>query len=320
VIGVVGVGEVGAACAYASMMRGVADRYILYDIDYDKANAHGMDIAHGRAFAPPCEIETVRELDGLAACDIIVITAGTKQQPGQSRMELAGANIRLMDELMPKLLAVAPNAIYLLVSNPVDVSTMVAHEHVIKNGGDGRRVIGSGTVLDTARLRHELAARLGVNATNIHAYIVGEHGETELPLWSSATVGGTPLHQFKPKGKRPLTVQERSSILECVRGAAQQIIQGKGATSQAIGLCTARICEAVLHDERAVLPISSYHESLNDLNIEPVCFSVPTIVGSAGVIRVIDELPLNDAERAGLEQSAAGIVRGYRESRDTLTA
>ena len=319
-IGIVGMGEVGAAIAYACVIQGVADRYLLHDVDVDKARAHGMDIAHGRAFAPACEIDVVDEPTGLAPADIIVITAGAKQKPGQSRMDLAETNVRLMDALMPRLLDAAPNAVYLLVSNPVDVITIVTHEHVVSRGGDGRRVIGSGTVLDTARFRHELAHRLDVSATSVHAYIVGEHGETELPLWSSATVGGTPLHLYKPKGKRPITVQERSSLLESVRSAAQKIIEGKGATSQAIGLSAARICSAVLRDEHAVLPVSSFHETFDELNIDPVCFSVPSVVGANGVHRVIEELPFNEAERAGLEASAAHIVKVFQRCRAAETA
>ena len=211
-----------------------------------------------------------------AGADLVVLTAGAKQDPGQTRMELAGANVDLVRKALPALLEVAPEAIVLLVTNPVDVVTFVAQE---VSGLPYGRVIGSGTVLDTSRLRNLLAERLGIAVNSVHATVVGEHGDTEIVLWSSATVGGSPLLDVVgPDGGR-VAAGDLDDLLHRVRNAAYEIIFGKGATNLAIGLATARIVGSISRDERTVLPVSVRIEFDG---IGEVCLSLPSVVGRRG--------------------------------------
>ena len=296
----VGAGSVGAAVAYASMIDGVADEIALYDIDGARARAEVLDLRHGLQFVGGGRVNGGGDVDVCADADLIVITAGAKQDPGQTRLALAAANVALIRRALPPLLDVAPDAIVLLVTNPVDVITFVAQE-ISGLGHD--RVIGSGTVLDTSRLRHLLAERLGVAVTSVHAVVVGEHGDSEIVLWSSANVGGTPvLDVVGPDGER-LEPDERDGLLHEVRTAAYEIIAGKGATNLAIGLATARIVRSVARDERAVLPVSIR----TDVDgIGDVCLSLPSVVGRGGVLSRL-AVPMDEAERAGLRSSAAAI-------------
>jgi L-lactate dehydrogenase len=221
-------------------------------------------------------------------------------------MDLAGANAAICKEMIPKLLAVAPDAILLLVTNPVDVITYVTMKI---SGLPRERVFGSGTVLDSSRFRFLIARRLRVAVQNVHAYIAGEHGDSEIPLWSSASVGSVPLHEWAVQGHGKLSVRDRTEIFQNVKTAAYQIIQGKGATNYAIGLATARILEAVLHDESRILPVSSL---LNDYRgISDVCLSLPCIVNRRGVELPLP-IPLNEAELAGLRNSAEAIRNAIR--------
>jgi L-lactate dehydrogenase len=229
------------------------------------------------------------------------MTAGAKQRAGQTRMELAASNAAICREIIPKLQAVAPAATFLMVTNPVDVVTHVA----LKVSGLPReRVLGSGTVLDSSRFRFLIAKRLRVAVQNVHAYIAGEHGESEIPLWSSAHVGNVPLRDWAVQGHGKLTVRDRTDIFQNVKDAARQIIAGKGATNYAIGLATARILEALLHDENRVLPVSSLLNGYQ--GIDDVCLSVPCVVNRAGVGAALP-VPLNEAELAGLQNSAEAI-------------
>ncbi len=262
--------------------------------------------------------------DDIAVCtgaDVVVITAGAKQKPGQTRMALAGANAEICKSLLPQLLKVAPDAIYLLVTNPVDVITYIAGKIA---GLPAGRVFGSGTVLDSSRFRFLIAERLKVAVQSVHAYIVGEHGDSEIPLWSTASIANVPLHQWAVMGHGKLSVPDRTAIFHNVKNAAYQIIEGKGATNYAIGLATAKILEAVLHDEGRALPVSSLLTGWRPLpraggaanadEIEPiddVCLSVPCIVNRRGVDATLS-IPLNDAELAGLRASADRIRESVR--------
>ena len=291
---IVGAGSVGTAIAYASAIQGVGDEIVLYDLDGPKATAEILDLQHGLQFVPATTVSGGDDLTACAASDVVVITAGAKQKPGQSRLDLAGANADITRDLVPRLLDLAPDAVLLFVTNPVDVVTFVAQEIAVAHGVDHHRVIGSGTVLDTSRLRHRLAAQLGVAVQSVHATIVGEHGDSEIALWSSANVGGEPLG---------FPSDELDELLHEVRHAAYRIIEGKGATNLAIGLSTARILAAIDDDEHAVLPISTRHAIDG---VGEVCLSLPTVVGSGGVVATLD-VPLSDAERAGLQASARAI-------------
>ena len=305
-IAIIGAGAVGATVAYAAMIRGVARHLAIYDVNRAKVDAEVLDLNHGLQFVPMATLEGSDDIGVCAGADVVVITAGAKQKPGQTRMELAEANVALCRALVPRLLQVAPDALLLVVTNPVDVLTYVVQQ---LSGLPTRRVLGSGTVLDSSRLRFLLARHLNVAVHNVHAFIVGEHGDSEFPLWSAASVGGLPLTQWAVPSRARLMEEDRARIFDNVRNAAYQVIQGKGATNYAIGLATVQILEALLHNEQRVLPVSSRLEGY--LGIQDVCLSVPSIVNRGGVEAVL-ELPLSEPERAALQRSADTIRSAIR--------
>src|SRR5688500_582241 len=293
-IAVVGAGSVGATIDYACMIRGVAKQIALYDLDKKKVEAEALDLNHGLLFVPMATLEGSDDVNVCKDADVVVITAGAKQKPGMTRMDLAGQNAAMLKTLVPQLLKVAPDAVYLLVTNPVDVLTYVTLKLCSL---PTHRVFGSGTVLDSSRFRFLIAQRLKVAVQNVHAYIAGEHGDSEVPLWSSATVANIPLHEWAVRGHGKLTVRDRAEIFDNVKTAAYQIVAGKGATNYAIGLATARILEAILHDENRILSVSSL---LSDYRgISDVCLSVPSIVNAQGVETPLP-VPMNANEEAGL--------------------
>ena len=305
-IAVVGAGSVGATIAYACLVRGVAKDIALFDINAAKVEAEALDLNHGLQFVPMATLEGSADVEICRDADVVIVTAGAKQKTGQTRMDLAGANAAICKDMIPKLLKVAPEAILLLVTNPVDVITYITMKI---SGLPRERVLGSGTVLDSSRFRYLIAKRLKVAVQNVHAYIAGEHGDSEIPLWSSASVGNVPLHEWAVQGHGKLSVRDRTEIFQNVKHAAYQIIQGKGATNYAIGLATAKILEAILHDENRVLPVSSLVENYN--GIADVCVSLPCIVNRRGVEPPLP-IPLNDAELAGLRNSADTIRNTIR--------
>jgi len=300
-VSIVGAGAVGATLAYAGMMRGFARTVALYDINKAKVEAEALDLAQGIQFMPEATVLGSDDVGVVENSDVVVITAGAKQQPGQSRMDLAGATISLMDKVLPPLLEVAPNAIYILVTNPVDVVTYAA---IKKSGMDPSRMFGSGTALDTSRLRHQVAAYCDIAVGNVHAYIAGEHGDSEVALWSSATIGGQPLTEWRGRdGKIVMTEEVRERIHHDVMRSAYTIIEGKGATNYAVGVAGARIVEAVLGDQRRIMPVST----LTDYpGVGEVCMSLPAVIGRNGIEHQA-ATPMDDAERAALEASARSI-------------
>lgn len=306
-VAIVGAGSVGSTLAYALLMRGAARTVVLHDINAAKVEAEVLDIAHGVQFMPMADIEGSDDIAVCADADVVVVTAGAKQRPGQSRLDLAEATVGLVRRLMPGLVAVAPEAVFLLVTNPVDVVTYAALKI---SGLPSRQVFGSGTVLDSSRLRYLLARHTGVAVQNIHAYIAGEHGDSEIPLWSSATIGSIPLTRWPGVTGADGTVtgrlaeKDRERIAREVVTSAYRIIAGKGATNYAVGLAGSRIIEAVLGDEGRVLPVSSLLDGY--LGIDDVCLSVPCVVGREGV-RTPLEVSMSDAELAGLRRSAEAL-------------
>jgi L-lactate dehydrogenase len=301
-LGIVGAGAVGATVAYAALMRGTAQTVALYDINEAKVHAEALDLAHGIQFVPMAHVLGSADVDVLADCDVIVFTAGAKQNPGQSRLELAETTIGLVRTIVPKLVAVAPEAVHVMVTNPVDVVTYAALK---ASGLPPNRVFGSGTVLDSSRLRFLLAEHTGVAVQNIHAYIAGEHGDSELPLWSSASIASVPLLDwpgFGGEGALGPAVRER--IARDVKESAYKVIEGKGATNYAIGLAASRIIEAVVNDERCILPVSTLLDGYH--GISDVCLSVPTLVHADGAGERI-EVPMTDDELAGLRASADAV-------------
>lgn len=274
---VVGAGSVGSSVAYAALIRGSARRIALYDVATEKVEAEVLDLAHGTQFTGTSDIIGGSDISVAAGSHVVVVTAGAKQKPGQTRTELAEVNAGIIRTMMPQLLEVAPHAVYVIVTNPCDVLTVIAQE---ATGLPPERVFASGTVLDTSRLRWKLAERAGVSTASVHAHIVGEHGDTEFPLWSRATIGTVPILEWELPGHPRFTLDELQAIAVDVRDAAYKVIRGKGATNYAIGLSSARIVEAILRDEHAVMPVSTV---LHDFHgVDGVALSVPSIVSATG--------------------------------------
>ena len=307
-LAVIGAGAVGSSLAYAALIRGSAREVVLYDIDATRAEAEVLDLAHGTPFTGAGRITGGGDLNAVTGASMVVITAGAKQRPGQSRLDLAATNVDILRTLMPRLVERAPDAVYLLVTNPCDVLAVAAQRF---SGLDPSRVFSSGTVLDSSRLRWRLAERLGVSATSVHAMIVGEHGDSEFVLWSQCRIGPVPVLDWVDAHGHGIEAAELEQLADEVKNAAQAIIAGKGATNYAIGLSGARIVEAVLRDEKAVLPVSSVLDGYH--GVAGVALSVPSILDSHGVARVID-VPFSDSEQHAFEASA----REVRRSIDSL--
>ena len=301
-LGIVGAGAVGATLAYATLMRGAAQTVALFDVNAAKVRAEALDLSHGIQFVPMAHVDGSDDIEVLADSDVIVFTAGAKQKPGQSRLDLAESTIGIVRAILPRLVEVAPDAVHVMVTNPVDVVTYAA---LRVSGLPPERLFGSGTVLDSSRLRFLLAEHTRVAAQSIHAYVVGEHGDSELPLWSSASIGSVPLLKWRAgDGTEALDADTRRRIATDVVESAYRVIEGKGATNYAIGLAAARIIEAVLNDERRILPVSSLLEDY--YVISDVCLSVPAIVHAGGVGERI-EVPMTDEELSGLRSSADAV-------------
>ncbi|CAH0180539.1 L-lactate dehydrogenase 2 [Microbacterium oxydans] len=299
---VVGAGSVGSSVAYAALIRGSARHVALYDIATEKVEAEVLDLAHGTQFTGTSDIVGGSDISVVAGSHVVVITAGAKQRPGQSRIELAAVNAGIIRSMMPQLLEVAPHAIYVIVTNPCDVLTVIAQQ---ETGLPPERIFASGTVLDTSRLRWKLGQRAGVSTASVHAHIVGEHGDTEFPLWSRATIGTVPILEWEAPGHPPFSREELDEIAVDVRDAAYTVIQGKGATNYAIGLSSARIVEAILGDEHAVMPVSTV---LRDFHgVDGVALSVPSIVSAQGAVP-IRNTTFSDEELALLRRSADALT------------
>jgi L-lactate dehydrogenase len=300
-VAIVGAGSVGATLAYACLIRGVAHTVALYDLDAAKVEAEVLDLRHGLQFVPRAEVEGSDDITVCTGADVIAITAGAKQRPGQTRLDLAATNVEMCRQLMPRLLAVAPDAVIVMVTNPVDVLTLAALKF---SGLTPGRVLGTGTVLDSSRLRDLVARQVGVAVQNVHAWIVGEHGDSEFPLWTSASVGSVPLRRFSVDGRVLLSPDDEIRIAAEVVTAAERIIRGKGATNYAIGLAGARVIEAVVGDEKRVLPVTSLVSGRPALG--EVCLSLPSVVNRAGV-RPVDGVLLSDGEHELLHRSAEAV-------------
>ncbi|KAA9148716.1 L-lactate dehydrogenase [Microbacterium lushaniae] len=307
---VVGAGSVGASVAYAALIRGSARHVALYDIATQKVEAEVLDLAHGTQFTGSSDIIGGSDISVAAGSHVVVITAGAKQKPGQTRIELAGVNAGILRSMMPQLLEVAPDAIYVIVTNPCDVLTVLARE---ATNLPPERIFSSGTVLDTSRLRWKLAQRAGVATSNVHAYIVGEHGDTEFPLWSRATIGTVPILEWEAPGHPRMSAEELDRIAVDVRDAAYKVIEGKGATNYAIGLASARIVEAVLRDEHTVLPVSTVLDDFHGL--DGVALSVPSIVSASGAVP-IRETAFSEGEMTLLQRSADALTSVAATLRD----
>jgi L-lactate dehydrogenase len=306
-LSIIGAGAVGSSLAYAALIRESAREIALYDVQTAKVDAEVLDLAHGTQFTGSSRITGGDDLDVVLGSDVVMITAGAKQHLGQSRLDLAAVNVGILEGLMPGLVQRAPNAVYVLVTNPCDVLAVAAQRF---SGLPGSQIFASGTVLDSSRLRWLLAERAGVATASVHAMIVGEHGDSEFPLWSQARIGPVPILGWQPVDRPALTAAELESLAHDVKTAAYSVIAGKGATNYAIGLSGARIAEAIINDEGAILPVSSVLDDYR--GVSGVALSVPSVVGSAGVTGLID-VPFSVHEAEQFQASAEAIRATLRE-------
>jgi len=299
-VGIIGAGGVGSATAFALIMRGGARKVILIDANEKRALAEAMDIAHATPFAFASKVKCGGYGD-LSGSDVIIVTAGANQKTGESRIDLLERNVRIFQDIIPQVVKSAPNAILLIATNPVDIMTEVA----LKLSGFPReRVIGSGTVLDTARFKTLLGYHLGVSTKSVHANVIGEHGDSEVLVWSNGDAGTVPLMKLAEKQSNPITAEVVDEIDDCVRNAAYKIIEGKGSTFYGIAGALCQICQAIATNEYAILTVSSRHDKVE--SISNVCLSLPTVIGKRGVHQVIYP-PLSEDEHILLENSAIKI-------------
>ena len=308
-IGIIGSGVVGATAAYAMVMRGVGREIVLVDKNAQRAQAEADDILHAIPFAHPLHVRA-GDYPDLAGCRVVVITAGTAQKPGETRMDLLARNAAIVSDIVPNVLKNAPDTVLLMVSNPVDVMTHVAAKCAAAFGVPSTRVLGSGTTLDTARFRSLLGRHLGVDPQHVHAYVVGEHGDSEVLTWSIATIGGLPVEQYCCQRKPCRECAEHDRIDKAVRRAAYSIIEGKGATYYGIGSALARICEVILQDQRSILTVCT--PTAEVAGVTDVTVSLPHLVGGEGVLDTFP-MSLNDEEEKLLNRSA-GIIRDAIQS------
>jgi L-lactate dehydrogenase len=299
-IGIVGAGLVGSSAAYALALLGIGSELVLVDANAELAQAQAEDVAHATPFGATIAVRAGGYAD-LSDAAIVVIAAGVGQRPGETRPELLSRNAGVFRDVVNEIMETAPDAILLVATNPVDAMTYAAHRI---SGLSPARVIGSGTILDTARFRTLLGQRLGVSPQSIHAYVIGEHGDSEVAVWSSAMAGSVPIDSFARQVGRPMDGALRREISDEVRDAAYRIISGKGATHYGIGAGLARISHAILDDENAVLTISMVTREVEGVGDVPL--SLPRLIGAAGV--KADLVPnLNDSEREGLRVSGEAI-------------
>ncbi|PRY24287.1 L-lactate dehydrogenase [Aliiruegeria haliotis] len=296
-VGIIGAGMVGSTAAYAIGLLGVAHSVVLVDLDPAMARAQAEDISHGMPFASTT-IVTSGGYEDLAGAEIVILAAGVGQKPGESRLSLLSRNADVFRAVIGSILSVVPDPILLVASNPVDIMTTVARR---LSGLPAHRVIGSGTILDTARFRSLLSRHVGLAPQSIHAYVLGEHGDSEVLAWSGARAGNMSLDAFAAYAGAPITEDIRRQIDDGVRYAAYSIIEGKGATYYGIGAGLARLVGAIVSDGKVVMSVST--ETNGIAGLPQVAYSIPRVIGRRGV--ELDLAPdINDAERMALERSA----------------
>lgn len=313
-IGIIGAGQVGASCAFALSLCGVARELALIDLDARKAEGEALDVAHGVPLLAAVDVSGggYEALDG---SDVVIVTAGVNQRPGQSRSDLLENNVAVVRDACRQICRRAPRSVVVMVSNPVDALTRVAQE---ETGFAAGRVFGSGTLLDSMRLRYMLGAHTGVDARSIHAYVLGEHGQSEVPAWSAVRIGGMCAQEYcRVCGGCDLHLERRlhAAFDEQVRFAADAVIARKGATHFAVSVTVSRIVEAIVRDENSILSVSTCLEG--EYGIEEVCLSLPCVVGREGVKRRLApalsakelEALRASAQKVQAMQSRAGFVR-----------
>jgi L-lactate dehydrogenase len=301
-VGIVGTGLVGAAAANALVLRGVPTELVLVDVDERRAEAEAADIAHVTPFASPVRVRAGHTAD-LEGAGVVVVTAGKAQAPGESRLDLLDANAGIVASIVSDVLRHAPDALLLIATNPVDLMTSVAERVAADAGAPDGRVLGTGTMLDTARFRQIVAAAIGVDVPHVHAYVVGEHGDSEVLAWSSLEVAGRPLAEFAAAMGGSFTDEDRQRVEDEVVHAADRIIAGKGATSFGVGAVIAWVVDAILRDRRSVLTVSG-------TTTEYGCaLSLPRLVSGAGIVRTLGVSM--DADEEGRLRRSAEILREH---------
>ncbi|MFA5090543.1 MAG: L-lactate dehydrogenase [Candidatus Omnitrophota bacterium] len=307
-VSIIGAGNVGIRYAYALMMQGLCRSLVIVDLNKQHAEAEVMDLASGMPYFYPVQISAGDYTD-LSGSDLVVITAGAKQKAGQDRISLLKDNIEVFKKIIPLLTKYAAQAVWLVVTNPVDILSYATYKI---SGKDSKGIIGSGTVLDSARMRFLLSKHCNIDARNIHAYILGEHGDSEFAAWSTALIGGTFLKDYCPVCNRCRDYRQTlDSIFTQTRDFAYKIIENKGETSYGIGLALARITEAVLKDENSVLPVSSYVRDY--YGVEGIYLSLPAVLNKGG-LRDILRLKLNEEEVGSLQCSAAKLRQAIQKA------
>lgn len=302
-ISIIGAGFVGATTAYALMNSGIATDICIYDINMEKALGEVMDLVHGTSFVKPVNIYA-GGLSETKDSDIVIITAGAPQKPGETRLDLIDKNYKIFQGFIPEVAKLSPDAILLVVSNPVDVLTYITYK---LSGFPKERVIGSGTVLDTSRLKYVLGKYFDVNNNNIHGYVIGEHGDSEVVTWSKSRIGVEELDNYAKQTNLDWDAEIKNVIENDVKNAAYEIISRKKATYFAIGLAINRIVEAIFRDENSILTVSSLFEGQYD--IEDMYLAIPTIVNSNGAKQII-KIELSENEEKKLKESAS-ILKGH---------
>ncbi len=302
-VSIIGAGNVGVRYAYALVLSGLAREIVLIDSDRAKAEGEVMDLSHGAPYVSPVEIFAGGYAD-VAGSDLVVITAGKKQRPGQSRIELVNDNVSLYKTIIPEIVKYAPAAILLCVTNPVDILAYAAYKI---SGKPAKSVLSSGTVLDSARFRFELSRHFNVDAHNVHAYVLGEHGDTEFPVWSSAMIGGILVKDYCLKCREGSCCNHEKKLQDIftgVRDSAYKIIQKKGETSYGIGLALVRITRAILKDENSILPVSALANGFHGVN--DVYLGLPAVLNRDGVREVLD-IKLDEEEQKNFIKSADSL-------------
>jgi L-lactate dehydrogenase len=304
-IAIVGAGLVGSTCAYSLLMRGIGREIVLVDADKKRSQAQANDIFHAVPFAHPLRIIS-GEFPDIAGSQAVIMSAGVSQKPGEPRIELLGRNSAIFEQIIPEILQYAPDAIIVVATNPVDIMTHIAAHYAQNSKVDSSRVIGSGTMLDTARFRTLLGSFLGVDPQHIHGYVIGEHGDTEVLAWSAVRVGGMSLDDFCLQQNCLLDEETRNNIDEKVRKAAFQIIEGKGASYYGIGSALARIVDVIIHDQRAILTVCTPQDTVE--GITDITLSLPHVLGGNGIISTL-AIPLSNEETGSLTASAEAIKK-----------
>ncbi len=299
---IIGCGFVGTSIAFSLVQKGIFSELVLIDANEKKAEGEAMDLSHGLPFTKPMEIRA-GSYEDIADCAMIIITAGANQKPGETRLDLVHKNVEIYKSIIPKIVEKNQEATLLIVSNPVDIMTYVA----LKLSGYPRhKVIGSGTVLDTAWLKYLLSRHLDVDSRSIHAFIIGEHGDSELAVWSAANVSGIPLNHFCELRGYFDHMESMDRIYQSVRDSAYEIIEKKGATYYGVAMAVCRIAESVIRNEHSIMPISVYLDGLYGLH--DICLSIPTVVGQEGAEKVLD-IPLDLMEMGKLVYSAEELKK-----------